>query len=184
MMVFWILLSGRFEAKFLIYGVLTSLIASYLCMPLLTLKSADGKNEYFALGFPIWRLALYCLWIFWQLIVSNFALAKAIVSPALGINPRVVRFKVKMDNPMALTVLANSITLTPGTVTMNVTDDGIYEIHALTDDAAEGIRAGDMQRRVARLFGQDESFVMIDDAGSEEAREASDNAGSAEGGMI
>lgn len=85
---------------------------------------------------------------------------------------------------MALTVLANSITLTPGTVTMNVTDDGVYEIHALTDDAAEGIRAGDMQRRVARLFGQDESFVMIDDAGSEEAREASANAGSAEGGMI
>ncbi len=188
--VFWILLSGRFEAKFLIYGVLTSLIASYVCMPLLMLKSADGKNEYFALDFPVWRLVLYCLWIFWQLITSNFALARAIVSPDLAINPRVVRFKVEMDNPMALTVLANSITLTPGTVTMNVTDDGIYEIHALTDDAADGIRAGDMQRRVARLFGQDETFVMLDgadsadNADSGEKGAAADGAGSAEGGMI
>jgi len=163
MLVFWILLSGRFEVKFLIYGVLTSLIASYVCMPLLMFRSTDGKNEYFALGFPIWRLAIYCVWIFWQLITSNFALARAIVSPNLKINPKVVRFKVNMDNPMALTVLANSITLTPGTVTMNVTDDGIYEIHALTDDAAAGIAAGDMQRHVARLFGQDENFMMIDD---------------------
>lgn len=159
--IFWILLSGRFEVKFFIYGVFTSLIAGYVCMPLLMLKSADGKNEYFALGFPILKLAAYCLWIFWQLITSNFALAKAIVSPDLAINPRVVRFKVHMDNPMALTVLANSITLTPGTVTMNVTNDGIYEIHALTDDAAAGIEAGDMQRRVARLFGQDETFEML-----------------------
>jgi len=151
MLVFWILLSGRFEVKFLIYGVLTSLIASYVCMPLLMFRSTDGKNEYFALGFPIWRLAIYCVWIFWQLITN------------LKINPKVVRFKVNMDNPMALTVLANSITLTPGTVTMNVTDDGIYEIHALTDDAAAGIAAGDMQRHVARLFGQDENFMMIDD---------------------
>lgn len=163
MMIFWILLSGRFEVKFLIYGTFTSLIAGYICMPLLMLKSADGKNEYFALGFSIFRLAVYCLWIFWQLITSNFALAKVIVSPELAIDPQVIRFKVNMDNPMALTVLANSITLTPGTVTMNVTDDGVYEIHALTDDAAGGIRAGDMQRHVARLFGQDENFIMIDD---------------------
>ena len=86
--------------------------------------------------------------------------------PSGGINDKTlsdfVKFKVYMDNPMALTVLANSITLTPGTVTMDVTDDGIYTIHALTDNTANGIISGDMQGKVAKLFGEDTRFEILE----------------------
>ena len=58
---FWLLLSGKLEAKFIIYGVATSLIAAYISMPLLLVPSKDGKKKYFAFGVSLWRFALY--WI-------------------------------------------------------------------------------------------------------------------------
>ena len=161
MMIFWLLLSGRLELKFILYGVASSLICSWLCLPLLTVRGRSGQ-EYFAFDIPVLQMVGYGFWILWQLILSNVSLASAVMRPELGIDPRVIRFQVNMDNPIALTVLANSITLTPGTVTVNVTDDAIFEIHALTDDAASGIIAGDMQTRVARLFKQDEHFTILE----------------------
>ncbi len=161
LIIFWFLLSGRFELKFILYGIAAAVICSFVCMPLLLIQSEDGKKEYFVFDVSILKMIGYSVWIFGQLIVSNFSLVKAVASPVLKINPKVVRFRVSMENPMALTVLANSITLTPGTVTMNVTKDGVYEVHALTDAAAAGIAEGGMQRRVARMFGQDESFFML-----------------------
>ena len=62
---------------------------------------------------------------------------------------------------MATVVLANSITLTPGTITMNVTDDGLFEVHALTDGAAEGLLDGSMQKKVAELFNEQYVFEPL-----------------------
>lgn len=163
MLVLWFLLSGRFELKFILYGVGTAVICGWICMPLMLVGSVDGTKKYFVFDFPVFRMLGYCCWLFVQLVLANLDIAKAVVSPTLGIDPKIVRFRVKMDNPAAMTVLANSITLTPGTVTMNVTDDGLYEIHALTPGAAEGICAGDMQRRVARLFGQNEEVILVEE---------------------
>ncbi len=162
MMLMWLLLSGRFEAKFLIYGVATATICSIICMPLMILGGVTGEKKYFVFNFNFFHMILYLVWLAWQLILANIEVAKAVVSPDMKIDTEVVRFKVHFDNPMALTVLANSITLTPGTVTMNVTDDGIFEIHALTVGSAEGIVAGDMQVHVAKLFKEDENFVILD----------------------
>lgn len=163
MMVMWIMLSGRFEAKFLIYGILTAIICGWICMPLLLVNSTDGKKKYFAFDFPVFKMLVYCGWLFIQLVLANLDVAKAVVRPDLAIDPKIVRFKVSMDNPIALTILANSITLTPGTVTVNVTDDGLFEVHALTAGAAEGLLGGDMQRKVAELFGQSEDFFVVEE---------------------
>jgi len=162
MMVMWLLLSGKFEAKFLIYGIGTALIGAYICLPLMILDGVSGEKKYFAFNFNPVKLLGYLIWLAWQLILANIEVAKAVVSPVLQIGPQVVKFRVNMDNPMALTMLANSITLTPGTVTMNVTDDGIYEVHALTDGTANGIIAGDMQVKVAKLFNEDTNFEMLE----------------------
>ena len=166
MMVLWIMLSGRMEAKFLLYGVGTAVIGAFICMPILLISNVQGTKKYYAFDFPVFKMIVYCGWLFWQLILANLDVAKAIVSPELVIDPKVVRFKVEMDNPIAITVLANSITLTPGTVTINVTDDGIFEIHALTEGAADGIIGGDMQRKVAALFKQDETVTILEEVAS------------------
>jgi len=60
-------------------------------------------------------------------------------------------------------LLANSITLTPGTVTLNVDDEGLFEIHALTVGAAEGVLDGSFQKKVADLFGEELDFAVVEE---------------------
>lgn len=66
---------------------------------------------------------------------------------------------------MAYVMLANSITLTPGTVTINVTDEDLFEIHALTDGAAAGVLDGSMQKKVAELYGGKFYFAVAESEG-------------------
>ena len=151
---FWMILAGRTEVKFIVYGVLTSVVTAWITYPLLLVPSKDGSKKFFVFGISLFRLLKYSLWLLWQLVLANIDVAKATTSQNLDINPQVVRFYFKSENPMAAVVLADSITLTPGTVTINVTDDGLFEIHALTDGAAAGVLDGSMQEQVARLFGE------------------------------
>lgn len=156
---FWMLLSGNTEVKFVTYGILTSLIATWVCYPLLLVENTEGSRKYFIFGIHPFKLISYFFWLLWQLVLANLDVLKATVSPDLRINPCVVRFRYMADNPMAKVILANSITLTPGTVTMNVTDDGVFEVHALTDGAAEGLEdPSSMPAKVAWLLGQEFTF--------------------------
>ncbi len=163
LLVFWLLLSGRLEFKFLFYGVLTAVIAAWICVPLLFLPNADGTKKYFIFDVPLGKYALYWLWLLKEVVKANIDVVKATVRAEMKINPRVIRFRIKMDNPMGYVTLANSITLTPGTVTLNVTQDGLYEVHALTDGAAEGLLEGGMQRRVAELFGEPFVYEVVEE---------------------
>ena len=163
MFVFWLLLSGRFELKFLVYGVLTAAITAWICVPLLLLPNVSGTKKYFIFDINLVQYALYWLWLLNEVVKANIDVAKAVVKADMVINPRVIRFRIKMDNTMAITTLANSITLTPGTVTLNVTDDGLFEIHALTDGAAEGLLEGGMQKKVADLFGEEFIYEVVEE---------------------
>ena len=153
MFVFWLALSGDFAVKFVVYGLITSAVVAWICYPLLLLPNADGTKKYFALGVSPIAFLCYSMWLLKELVLANIDVVKATVRPELRIDPKVIRFVFRSDNPMAKVLLANSITLTPGTVTMNVTSEGIYEVHALTEGAAEGLLAGAMPRKVAELFG-------------------------------
>lgn len=158
---FWMLLSGNTQPKFLTYGALTSIIATWVSYPLLLVPNEDDTKRYFVFGVNPAKLVAYIVWLLWQLVLANVDVIRATVRPEIEIDPCVVRFRYQTDNPMAKVVLANSITLTPGTVTMNVTQDGLYEVHALTVGAAEGLRGGDMQKKVAWLFGEAYDFELL-----------------------
>lgn len=71
-------------------------------------------------------------------------------------------FQANYDNPAARALLANSITLTPGTVTVDILEDGTYSVHALTEGAKAGLLDGTMQGKVARLFGETIDFRVLD----------------------
>ena len=159
---FWMLLSGNTEPKFLTYGVLTSIIAAWVSYPLLLVPNVDDTKRYFVFEVNPVKLLAYFVWLLWQLILANVDVIRATVRPEIEIDPCVVKFRYQTDNPMAKVVLANSITLTPGTVTMNMTEDGLYEVHALTVGAAEGLRGGDMQKMVAWLFGETYEFELME----------------------
>ena len=162
---FWMVLSGRTETKFIVYGLITALVTTWVTYPLLLVPNKDGSKQYFVFGVSIPKFIMYFFWLMWQLVLANVDVLLATTAQELDIDPKVVRFYFRADNPMASVVLANSITLTPGTVTINVTDDGLYEIHALTKGAAAGVLDGSMQKKVADLYGEKFDFAV---AGGEE----------------
>lgn len=159
---FWMVLSGRTETKFVVYGILTAVVTTRVTYPLLLVPNKDGSKKYYVFGFSIPKMIMYFFWLMWQLVLANIDVLLATTGQELNIDPKVVRFRFKADNPMASVVLANSITLTPGTVTMNVTDDGVYEIHALTVGAAAGVLDGGMQKKVADLYGEKFDFAVVE----------------------
>lgn len=159
---FWMVLSGRIETKFVVYGILTAVVTTWVTYPLLLVPNKDGSKKYYVFGFSIPKMIMYFFWLMWQLVLANIDVLLATTGQELNIDPKVVRFRFKADNPMASVILANSITLTPGTVTMNVTDDGVYEIHALTVGAAAGVLDGGMQKKVADLYGEKFDFAVVE----------------------
>lgn len=160
--VFWMILSGRSETKFVVYGILTAVVTTWVTYPLLLVPNKDGSKKYYVFGFSIPKMIMYFFWLMWQLVLANIDVLLATTGQELNIDPKVVRFRFRADNPMASVILANSITLTPGTVTMNVTDDGVYEIHALTVGAAAGVLDGGMQKKVADLYGEKFDFAVVE----------------------
>lgn len=100
-----------------------------------------------------WRLPAYWLWLLKEIVKSNVDVARAVLSPARHVHPRVVRVPMELDSAIGKVAYANSITLTPGTVTLLLEDDSV-EVHALTREAAEGLESRAMERRVRWLERQ------------------------------
>ena len=159
--VFWMILSGRSETKFIVYGVLTAAVTSWITYPLLLVNNKDKTKKYFVFGVNPIKLLSYFCWGMWQLILANVDVLLATTSQEMAIDPKIVRFYYRNDNPMAIVMLANSITLTPGTVTINVEDDGLFEIHALTKAAAEGVMNDTTAQKVSYLFDSECDYELV-----------------------
>ena len=129
--------------------------------PLLLIPNETGTRKYFLLGVNPLKLVFYLFWLFWQLVLANLDVLRATVRPEIEIDPRVVRFRYQADHPMAKVCLANSITLTPGTVTIDVAEDGVFTVHALTAGSASGLKEGGMQKKAAWLFETPYTFEII-----------------------
>lgn len=97
-----------------------------------------------------WRLPLYYVWLVGQIIKSNLQVARAALSPRMNIQPQVFEAPVALKSSIARVTYANSITLTPGTVTLQLGADKVV-VHALLNSSAEGIKSGEMLRKVQWL---------------------------------
>ena len=77
------------------------------------------------------------------------------------IQPRIVYFRMDYENPAAAALLATSITLTPGTITLDISDSGVYEVYALNARCAEELLKGAMQNRVKRLYNENCDYLAL-----------------------
>lgn len=98
-----------------------------------------------------WRLPAYWAWLAWQIVKSNANVVRAVISPG-RVAPRIIRVPVGYQSAVAKVTYANSVTLTPGTVSLYLTDQELT-VHALDPYSAEGVKQGDMARRIAWLEG-------------------------------
>jgi len=150
---FYCALSGQFHNTYLMQAGVVACVG----IALLSRHMGTDDDE----GFPIryWlRTAAYVPWLIWQIILANIDVAKRVWSPSLPINPQMIKVKHDLETPFGLATYANSITLTPGTVTVRV-DDGVLEIHALSDEAAADLLGGEMHRRVKQVEGK----IIVDE---------------------
>ncbi len=143
----WLVLSGHYQPLFLTIGVLC---AVGVCLLALRMEVVD--HESYPLHPPLWRLVAYWWWLFGEIVKSNIDVARRILHPDLPISPTVIRVRASQGTELGRVIYANSITLTPGTVSIDVRDDDDHiEVHALTRAAAAAVEAGEMDRRVTSL---------------------------------
>ena len=141
----WLVFSGHFDALHLSLGVVCAALVAVTSSDLLLPESPSSRTP-----LKVWRYVCYLPWLLYQVVLANLHVVYLVVFPH-KIRPQVVRIKTGLTSDLALVTLANSITVTPGTITMDV-KDGELCVHALSDKAAAGLRAGDMERRVAHVF--------------------------------
>jgi len=143
--VFWLLLSGMF-APFLLAAGAASAIGVFLLARRMDVIDHEG--------FPIhlaWPAALsYWPWLAREIVKSAWDVAKRIIDPRLPISPTLAAFAPAQKTDLGLVIHANSITLTPGTIAVEV-EPGRILVHALTREGAAGLAGSEMDRRCAAL---------------------------------
>ena len=143
----WILWSGYFKPLLLGLGLASALVCTYLA---LRMRKADGEGSQFKILQHVHQLATYWPWLLLEIAKSNIEVSKIILSGKLNIDPVMIRLKAGQSTEMGQVIYGNSITLTPGTITVDI-DDGELLVHALTQSGAEGLHEGEMDRRITAL---------------------------------
>jgi len=150
---FWLVLSDHFDPAHLVLGAV-SVTGVTLLSGRLLYTEVDGGGRRWLTRLPWLRILLYLPWLEWEIVKANVQVLKLVLGPMDRVRPRVVRFRTGLETEVSRVTLANSITLTPGTVTLDLTGDGEYLVHAIDAPSAEGLLAGDMARKVAHTFGE------------------------------
>ncbi len=146
MVATWLTLSGYFIPLILIFGAISIGIVVWMCRRMGIL---DGETVPY-LTVPL--TLQYFIWLFSEIVKANVQVVKAVLSPDLEVSPTLVKIPLNIDADIAETMFANSITLTPGTVSVDMQPDHIL-VHALLEDmsAPEGFE--EMERRSAWAVG-------------------------------
>lgn len=154
--VLWIILSGKLDAVHLLMGAVSTICITLGTYRLLLLPPAIGpETVHPAMVVPWGRLLTYIPWLCWEIVVASVQVAYLVLHPKMPISPCLIRFRMPLPHTLARLTLATSITLTPGTVTLDVQGDEFF-VHALTAEGARGLdpsTAGrTMPHRVAALY--------------------------------
>ena len=149
----WLIWSGHFQIWddhfhhyfILVLGLLSCLFCIWLAA---RMKIVDDESAPVQLGLR--PFTTYFPWLMKEIVISNIKVAKIILSPRLKLQRRMITVIAQPKTELGRVILANSITATPGTISVQMEDDKI-QIHALSFEGAEEELSGDMDRRVCKL---------------------------------
>ena len=148
--VIWLLLSGHYTLLLIFFGLL-----SVALVVLLALRMDVVDHEGHPLHLNSKALVVYWCWLLKEIFVSNIYVCRLILNPAMPISPTVIALRSSQSSDLARVIFANSITLTPGTVTIDV-DGDITEVHTITEEAARSLLQGSMDSKVTALESRSE----------------------------
>jgi len=150
MFVFWIVFSGRFDVFHIILGIISCTIIAVISGDLLFSSPAPRGT------FLLWlRFLRYIPWILYQIFRANIHVMFLVFHPRMMelINPQIITFDSRLTSDYSRTTFANSITLTPGTITVSVSVLGKFSVHCIDEKSGE-ILPGEMEERIATVFGE------------------------------
>lgn len=153
LLLFWLMLSAKLDGQTLLIGIVVSLAIALLFRRTFN-NCLTFFNEFkftpaaFIAGFG------YFIYFFWQILKSNLAMAKIVLSPSLPINPGIVRGKTILKSNMGRMMLANSITLTPGTLTVELDGDSIY-LHIVN------MQGDDLEAEAEKIISGFEKYLKV-----------------------
>jgi multicomponent Na+:H+ antiporter subunit E len=151
----WSALTGQFTLENLTTGFLLGYIVLYL------LRGVFGGGQYFEKGAQMLRFVVFFVW---ELLIANLRVARDVLRPGpLRMRPRVIAVPLNLRGDVPVTLLANVLSLTPGTLSLDISDDRkILFVHAIHSPNSEQttleIKQG-FERLVSNLFSQQESQV-------------------------
>jgi multicomponent Na+:H+ antiporter subunit E len=146
LLVFWLGLSGHYTALLIGLGAV-SVIGVVVLSHRMHMDDAEGHPIHLLIG-----AMTYWPWLAWEIAKSAWTVARIILDPKLPISPTLIRVKPSQKTGVGVTTYANSITLTPGTISVEVDHREIL-VHALTRAGAKDLEEGVMDRRVRRFEG-------------------------------
>lgn len=146
----WLVLSGHYDFFHITAGFFSALFVSLIH---LRLNKYLFYREKFVRENPISyrRLVLYIPWLIGEIILASLQVAYLVLHPQVPVEPCLIRFRADLPNTAARVILGNSITLTPGTLTVRVEGD-VFLVHALTEASAAAIKDGTLPGKVAWLY--------------------------------
>ncbi len=140
----WLLLSGHYTPLMILFGLLSTLVVVGLA------ARADLIDRGIQPVLIKPSVLLYWVWLGREIIKSNIDVTRRILSPGLPISPNIFTVRATQKTELGRVTYANSITLVPGTVTVDV-DEDIFTVHALTQEVAAELQRGEMNRRVCNV---------------------------------
>ena len=144
--VYWLLLSGHYSAFLLGAGAVAAVAVAYLGRSFGYADKEGHPIELIVAGIRYWP------WLMVEIAKSSLQVSRIILTPSLPISPVIAEVQAGPDTAVGMATYANSITLTPGTITIDADRHHHWvKVHALTGDGVAGLESGDMDRRVTRF---------------------------------
>ncbi len=156
--VLWLIVGSELSISWSIYGVGFCAVFSFITIEVTRVLNHKG-DKFFILDVNIIGLFSYLIWLFEEIVKGTYHTAKAVLGPNKSLKRDLVVFKCSYDNPMATALLMNSIILIPGAVSLHATEDGIFYVHTLTEKGKQSILSGEMQDRIASLYGEEVRYI-------------------------
>lgn len=144
MMILWLFLSGYLKPLLVSFGIVSCLIVTVLSSRMGNLEREIAWQQHLP------RFPRYWLWLGAEIVRSNLAVARVILTPRVVLRPQFVTVDASALDEFGRALLGNSITLTPGTLTL-ADEAGRLHVHCLTPEGAETLVEGEMTRRVGAL---------------------------------
>ncbi len=144
---FWLALSGHYTSTFIIIGAICAILIVAFSVRM-SVVDEEGHPIHLAL-----RALTYWPWLILEIAKSALNVTLIILNPKLPVSPTMVKIKAGQKTGLGVSIFANSITLTPGTISVDVTGGEIL-VHALSRSGAEDLQEGTMNRRVTKFEGR------------------------------